>query len=212
MDSNARDSLQDDLVVTLVVRHPAGYAHVSLRLQECSLQTELLDQFCQIISSFEKHNRARAAQTREGFGRIQVLKERLIQSYLGSPRDQFGGTPRESEPSELKDSCHPPSQLASHASCDASYDASYDAHALSGRSTTDSRSRTPQAKPKRSFWRWSMFRSCRVADGELDIQRQSPNEDLCEDFSSLQRPHEDLCEDEKDPAMPVRAGEFRSLK
>ena len=99
------------MLATIVVKHPKGSAHVSFRLRECSIQTQLLDQLCDVVASFvelceDSGNEARAAHTRLGLFRLQDLKEKGIQSYLGRPTDRFGKAPRESaEWKEPRDSC-----------------------------------------------------------------------------------------------------------
>lgn len=102
---------EEEMLATIVVKHPKGSAHVSFRLRECSIQTQLLDQLCDVIASFvelceDSGNEARAAHTRLGLCRLQDLKENVIQSYLGRPTDRFGKAPRESaEWKEPRDSC-----------------------------------------------------------------------------------------------------------
>jgi len=90
-----------DLVATIMVQNNQTYFRVSLKFEECILQTEILEQLAKLLGNFANSldgfgEEVNAEHARKKANKLQQIKEEVIQSFLGRPQELFGKSPRES--------------------------------------------------------------------------------------------------------------------
>ena len=95
-----RNVLEDKLYATICLQNSESFFRMSLTFQECTLQTEVLNQLSKLLESFSGAlesfgHKEHAEYAIQGVDNLQKFKEQVIQNYLGTPNEQFGASPKE---------------------------------------------------------------------------------------------------------------------
>lgn len=93
---------QGDLIATIMVQNSQSFFRINLKFEECTLQTEVLEQLCKLLESVAASLEGYGEEESAAYSRAKVtglrkLKEDVIQAYLGRPKALFGKSPRESK-------------------------------------------------------------------------------------------------------------------
>lgn len=94
--------MEDPLIATITVQNSKSVFRMQFNFEECTVQTNMMDQFCSLLQNFSEilkacNKEAEASYAAAGFQEMKKFKEEVIQSYLGRPSSLFGNSPRESK-------------------------------------------------------------------------------------------------------------------
>jgi len=89
-------------VATLIVQNSKSVFRMQFDFEECTLQTNIMDEFGSLLKSLTQTLRsagkeAAASYAECGAAEMKKFKEEVIQTYLGRPAELFGKSPRESK-------------------------------------------------------------------------------------------------------------------
>lgn len=94
--------MEDPLIATITVQNSKSVFRMQFNFEECTVQTNMMDQFCSLLQTFSEilkacNKEAEASYAAAGVQEMQKFKEEVIQSYLGRPSSLFGHSPRGSK-------------------------------------------------------------------------------------------------------------------
>lgn len=123
--------VEDKLYATISLQNSESFLRIALTFQECSLQTEVLNQLAKLLESFAEAldsfgHKADADYATRGINSLQKFKEQVIQSYLGRPTEHFGASPKETKECQARTGAHELGNADADADGDADADADGD--------------------------------------------------------------------------------------